>query len=223
MRPSIRCSPRAPVERRRGAGVRARTRTPPPRSRGMRSRFAARRELLVAEETPCSSTAGWSSATAGTGRGPTSREASCIENRWAEVLEYTNVADRSRVRRTSLSGWCSLRSPPRRRPAQRLVRDAGLHTPAHRWQGYRGEVVAVGDGRGRSHIGDRCVIDPSLSEVAEGSRLSGRGDLYGDLAVIGPPLTGRYAEYCPRARQSHVHLIPPRVRTTRRPRSRPAG
>lgn len=35
--------------------------------------------------------------------------------------------------------------------------------------------------------GDRVVIDPSLSEVSDASKLAGRGDLYGELGVLGEP------------------------------------
>jgi NADPH:quinone reductase-like Zn-dependent oxidoreductase len=70
-----------------------------------------------------------------------------------------------------------------------------------------GEIVAVGSSVTRVAVGDRVVIDPSLSEVPSGSSLAGRGDLYGGLGVIGANADGGYAELC-LAPETHVHVIP---------------
>jgi NADPH:quinone reductase-like Zn-dependent oxidoreductase len=63
-----------------------------------------------------------------------------------------------------------------------------------------GEVTSVG-------VGDRVVIDPSLSGVPEGSKLAGRGDLFGELGVLGATADGGYAELC-LAPASHVYPVP---------------
>ena len=70
-----------------------------------------------------------------------------------------------------------------------------------------GEIVAVGDAVRAVAVGDRVVVDPSMSEVPEGSRLAGRGDLYGELGVIGGTCDGGYAELC-LAPSTHVHRLP---------------
>ena len=70
------------------------------------------------------------------------------------------------------------------------------------------EAVQVASSRGLEiAIGDRVVVDPSMSEVPASSSLHGNGDLYGDLDVIGATVPGGYAELCV-APASHVHLIP---------------
>jgi NADPH:quinone reductase-like Zn-dependent oxidoreductase len=70
-----------------------------------------------------------------------------------------------------------------------------------------GTVVAVGDDVTDVAVGQRVVIDPSLAGVPEGSKLAGRGDLYGELAVIGATTDGGYAELC-LAPASHVYPVP---------------
>jgi len=55
--------------------------------------------------------------------------------------------------------------------------------------------------------GDRVLIDPSLAEVPEQSKLSGMGDLYGELGVIGATVAGGYAERC-LIPETHLHAIP---------------
>ena len=59
-----------------------------------------------------------------------------------------------------------------------------------------GTVSAVGDAVTNVSVGDRVVVDPSLAGVAENSKLAGRGDLYGDLGIIGGTVAGGYAEKC---------------------------
>jgi NADPH:quinone reductase-like Zn-dependent oxidoreductase len=73
-----------------------------------------------------------------------------------------------------------------------------------------GEVVAIGSDVTHVELGDRVVVDPSLTEVPEGSSLSGRGDLYGELGVIGANADGGYAELC-LAPETHVYPIPPEM------------
>jgi NADPH:quinone reductase-like Zn-dependent oxidoreductase len=68
-------------------------------------------------------------------------------------------------------------------------------------------VSAVGSSVTEVSVGDRVVVDPSLAGVADDSKLTGRGDLYGDLGVIGANADGGYAEKC-LAPASHVYAIP---------------
>lgn len=72
-----------------------------------------------------------------------------------------------------------------------------------------GTVIAVGVDVAADQVavGDRVVIDPSLAGVDEASALSGRGDLYGDLGVIGANADGGYSEMC-LAPASHVYRVP---------------
>lgn len=70
-----------------------------------------------------------------------------------------------------------------------------------------GVISEVGSEVDGWQVGDRVVVDPSLSEVAEGSKLAGMGDLYGVLGIIGATVDGGYAERC-LAPASHVHRIP---------------
>lgn len=125
-----------------------------------------------------------------------------------EVLEYTDTPDPTpgtrdvvvKVAATALNhldvvqrnGWYQM-------PGFTLPHIAGMDVA--------GEVVAVGTEVTRVRIGDRVVVDPSLSEVPDGSALAGMGDLYGDLGVIGATVSGGYAELC-LAPDTHVHPIP---------------
>ncbi len=70
-----------------------------------------------------------------------------------------------------------------------------------------GTVVAVGDDVHDVAVGDRVVIDPSLAGVDDRSVLAGRGDLFGDLGIIGATVAGGYAQRC-LAPASHVHAVP---------------
>lgn len=70
-----------------------------------------------------------------------------------------------------------------------------------------GTVVEVGSDVDAIAVGDRVVIDPSLAGVADGSRFAGKGDLYGELGVIGATEDGGYAELC-LAPASHVFRLP---------------
>ena len=70
-----------------------------------------------------------------------------------------------------------------------------------------GTVAEIGDAVTRVKIGDRVIVDPSLTEVPQGSKLSGRGDLYGELGVIGANEDGGYAEKC-LVPETHLYRIP---------------
>lgn len=70
-----------------------------------------------------------------------------------------------------------------------------------------GTVAAVGSDVTRLKVGDRVVVDPSLAEVPEGSKLAGMGDLYGELGVIGGTVAGGYAEKC-LVPETHAHVLP---------------
>jgi NADPH:quinone reductase-like Zn-dependent oxidoreductase len=71
----------------------------------------------------------------------------------------------------------------------------------------RGTVVSVGGDVTDVAVGQRVVIDPSMAGVAEGSKLAGRGNFYGELGVIGATVNGGYAELC-LAPASHVYPVP---------------
>ena len=73
-----------------------------------------------------------------------------------------------------------------------------------------GTVAEVGSGVTTLAVGDRVVIDPSLAGVPEGSKLAGKGDLYGELAVIGATEDGGYAERC-LAPASHCYKVPSHI------------
>ena len=59
--------------------------------------------------------------------------------------------------------------------------------------------------------GARVVVDPSLAGVAGNSKLAGRGDLYGELGIIGANVDGGYAERC-LVPASHVYSVPDGIR-----------
>jgi NADPH:quinone reductase-like Zn-dependent oxidoreductase len=73
-----------------------------------------------------------------------------------------------------------------------------------------GTIVEVGSGVTGVTMGDRVVVDPSLAGVAEGSRLAGRGDLYGELGIIGATADGGYAQRC-LVPASHVYPVPDHI------------
>jgi NADPH:quinone reductase-like Zn-dependent oxidoreductase len=130
------------------------------------------------------------------------------EKTGANVLRYTEVADPVpgnsdvivKVAATSVNhldvvqrnGWFAM-------PGFTLPHIAGMDVA--------GTVIEVGKAVTRVKIGDRIIIDPSLTGVPEGSSLSGRGDLYGELGVIGANADGGYAEQC-LAPETHLYKIP---------------
>ena len=125
-----------------------------------------------------------------------------------EVLEYTDVGDPLPDRRDVLievaatalnhldvvqrNGWYQL-------PGFTYPHIAGMDVG--------GTVIDVGADVTLVKPGDRVVVDPSLTEVPEQSRLAGMGELYGKLGVIGGTVAGGYAERC-LAPETHVHLLP---------------
>ena len=70
-----------------------------------------------------------------------------------------------------------------------------------------GVVSEVGDEVDGVAVGDRVVVDPSLAGVDDRSKLGGRGDLYGELGIIGGTVDGGYAERC-LVPASHVYPVP---------------
>jgi NADPH:quinone reductase-like Zn-dependent oxidoreductase len=128
-----------------------------------------------------------------------------------EVLEYTDVADPEpgpkdvviAVAATALNhldvvqrnGWFTM-------PGFRLPHISGMDVA--------GTIVAIGSEVVGLAAGDRVVVDPSLVDVPDGSKLSGGGRLHGELVIIGATVDGGYAELC-LAPASHVHRVPPTV------------
>lgn len=84
-------------------------------------------------------------------------------------------------------------------PGYRLPHIAGMDVA--------GEIVELGEQVTGVSIGDRVIINPSLTKVQGDSRFLGMDDIYGDLGVIGATVDGGYAELCA-APASHVHVIP---------------
>jgi NADPH:quinone reductase-like Zn-dependent oxidoreductase len=72
-----------------------------------------------------------------------------------------------------------------------------------------GEVIEKGPETDGVDIGDRVVINPSLTQVRGNSRFLGLDDRYGILGVIGATVDGGYAELCA-VPASHVSPIPAR-------------
>ena len=70
-----------------------------------------------------------------------------------------------------------------------------------------GTVTETGSGVTRVKPGDRVLVNPSMSEVPEGSKLAGMDDLYGILGVIGGSVAGGYAEKC-LAPETHLYPVP---------------
>ena len=85
-----------------------------------------------------------------------------------------------------------------------------------------GEVVSVGSEVTTVSVGDRVVVDPSLTDVPDGSTLAGRGDLYGELGVIGATPTAVMPSCAWPPRRTCIRSRPG-CRTRVRRRSRPRG
>ncbi|MBL90001.1 MAG: alcohol dehydrogenase [Actinobacteria bacterium] len=73
-----------------------------------------------------------------------------------------------------------------------------------------GTVIEIGEDVSNVQLGDRVVVDPSLAGVSDASSLAGRGDLFGELGILGANADGGYAEKC-LAPASHVYLIPDEI------------
>ncbi|HEV7986639.1 MAG TPA: zinc-binding dehydrogenase [Steroidobacteraceae bacterium] len=84
-------------------------------------------------------------------------------------------------------------------PGYRLPHIAGMDVA--------GEIVEIGRQVEGVSVGDRVVINPSLTAVRGDSRFAGLDDRYGELGVIGATVDGGYAELCA-APASHVQPIP---------------
>ncbi len=73
-----------------------------------------------------------------------------------------------------------------------------------------GEIMYLGAKAAQEtpwQIGERVIVDPSLSNVSAASKLRNRGDLYGELGVIGLNAHGGHAELCV-IPASHLHRLP---------------
>lgn len=110
----------------------------------------------------------------------------------ADVVVAVAAAALNRLDIVQRNGWYTL-------PGFTLPHIAGMDVA--------GTVVDIGADVADVAIGDRVVIDPSLAGVSDTSTLAGRGDLYGELRVIGATVDGGYAELC-LAPASHVFTVP---------------
>ncbi len=90
------------------------------------------------------------------------------------------------------NGWFTM-------PGFRLPHIAGMDVA--------GVVSVIGDDVIDVAVGDRVVVDPSLSGVDDRSKLAGMGDLFGELGIIGATVDGGYAERC-LVPASHVYHVP---------------
>jgi NADPH:quinone reductase-like Zn-dependent oxidoreductase len=126
----------------------------------------------------------------------------------SEVLEYVDVPDPSpdgtdvlvRVEACALNRL------------DIVQREGWYHMPGFAYphipgMDVAGTVVDVGGDVTSVSVGERVVIDPSLSGVPVGSKFAGKGDLFGDLAVIGATEDGGYAELC-LVPATHVYRVP---------------
>ena len=102
----------------------------------------------------------------------------------ATALNHLDVVQRS--------GWFTM-------PGMTLPHIAGMDVV--------GTVSAVGSEVTRLKVGDRVVVDPSLAEVPEGSKLASTDAFTGEPGVIGATVAGGYAEKC-LVPESHAHLLP---------------
>jgi len=125
-----------------------------------------------------------------------------------EVLQYRDVADPEPGPVDVVVGVeaCALnrldlvqRAGHYTLPGYTLPHIAGMDTA--------GTIVEVGSEVTDVAVGDRVVVDPSLAGVDDRSQLSGMGDLYGDLGVLGGTVAGGYAERCV-VPASHVYRVP---------------
>ncbi len=125
-----------------------------------------------------------------------------------EVLEYVDVADPVPNRMDVLVRVeaCALNRLDivQRAGWYQMPGFAYPHVPG---MDVAGTVVDIGDDVTTVAVGQRVVLDPSLSGVHAGSKFAGKGDLFGELAVIGATEDGGYAELC-LAPASHVYPLP---------------
>jgi NADPH:quinone reductase-like Zn-dependent oxidoreductase len=125
-----------------------------------------------------------------------------------EVLQYVDVADPEPgggdvvvdVAATSLNrldvvqrnGWFQM-------PGFQYPHIAGMDIA--------GTISSIGGAVTTVAVGDRVVVDPSLSGVADDSKLAGMGDRYGELGILGATVDGGYAEKC-LVPATHVYAVP---------------
>jgi len=112
-----------------------------------------------------------------------------------DVVVAVGAAALNRLDVVQRNGWYTL-------PGFALPHIAGMDVA--------GTVAVVGSDVDDVTVGDRVVIDPSLAGVPDGSKLAGRGDLFGELGVIGATTDGGYAELC-LAPSTHVYTVPASV------------
>jgi NADPH:quinone reductase-like Zn-dependent oxidoreductase len=110
-----------------------------------------------------------------------------------DVVVRVAACATNRLDVTQRAGWFTI-------PGFRLPHLAGMDLA--------GEIAGVGAEVDGISVGDRVVVDPSMHGVPDGAAYAGRGDLYGDLGVIGANLPGGYAELC-LVPASHVHPLAP--------------
>jgi NADPH:quinone reductase-like Zn-dependent oxidoreductase len=109
-----------------------------------------------------------------------------------DVIVRVEAAALNRLDLVQRNGWYTL-------PGYTLPHVAGMDVA--------GTVIEVGADVVDVAVGDRVVVDPSLAGVAANSKLTGMGDLYGELGVIGGTVPGGYAERC-LVPASHVFAVP---------------
>lgn len=126
----------------------------------------------------------------------------------SDVLEYADVPDPTPDRLDVLISVeaCALNR------LDIVQREGWYHMPGFAYphipgMDVAGTVVGVGGDVTSVSVGERVVIDPSLSGVPVGSKFAGKGDLFGELAVIGATEDGGYAELC-LAPATHVYRVP---------------
>ena len=112
-----------------------------------------------------------------------------------DVVVAVEFAALNRLDVVQRNGWYTL-------PGFTLPHIAGMDVA--------GTIALVGDEVDGVVPGDRVVVDPSLAGVSERSELAGRGDLYGELGVIGGTVDGGYAELC-LVPASHIFHVPEHV------------
>lgn len=113
----------------------------------------------------------------------------------ADVVVHVEACALNRLDVVQRNGWYAL-------PGFTLPHIPGMDVA--------GTIVATGDAVTELTAGDRVVIDPSLAGVDDASKLAGRGDLHGELGVIGANADGGYAELC-LAPASHAFRVPDHV------------